>query len=110
NVDNIARFQFLFARYTMAYLVVNRGADGFRIRRIYRRCIVEWSGDGVLYVDHIIMAQLVKLVSGDAWLNEGCNVVQHLRRQSTCYPHFLYFLRGFNRHGHIWLPVNGKNI
>ena len=100
DVDDITGFEPFVSRHTVTNLVVDGCANGFRVRRIAGRGIIERRGNGILHVHHVIVAQLVELIRCDSWLDKRCNVIQHFRCKSARYPHFLYFVRGFEMHRH----------
>jgi hypothetical protein len=48
-----------------------------------------------LHIDHVRMAQGVKLSGGYTWLHKGCDVIKHFRSQTACDTHFGDFIRCF---------------
>ena len=63
--------------------MVDRGADRLGVRIMDGRRIVERRGDAALHVHHVIVAELIQLVGGDADLHEGGDVIQHFTGQAS---------------------------
>ena len=101
NVDDVAFFQNLVAGNAVTNLMVDRSANGFGIRISTTGVVVEWGGNGVLNLGDVVMRQLIQGVGGDARLDVGGEVIQHLGGQSTGLPHACDALLIFvgNAHG-----------
>jgi len=78
QIDDVAVLQGAVVGDAVADLVVDRGADRFRIGRVAARRVVQRGGDGALYLHHVVMGQLVQGLGGDAGLHVRSEVVQHL--------------------------------
>ncbi|MOA37249.1 hypothetical protein D3C78_1588260 [compost metagenome] len=87
----------------MADHVVDRGADRFRIRNAAIRCVVQRRRDGALHIDHVVVAELVQFVGGDAGFDEGRNVVEHFRSEPSGNAHFFDILLAFDQCGHAFI-------
>src|SRR5450756_1366709 len=87
QIDDITVLEHFVAGYAVAYLVINRGADGFRVGCMSARCVVERGRDSLLNIDDQVMAELIQLVGGHASLDERSDVVAvsytHLRAHET---------------------------
>ncbi len=88
--------------------MVDRCADGLGVGRVAGRAIIEWCGNGLLNVHHVTVAQLVELAGGDAGLDEGCDVIEHLGGQAACDAHFLDVGGGFDYGGHVDFVVHAQ--
>jgi len=100
EVDDVALLECLVARYAMAHLMVDRGADRLRIGRVTRGRIVERCRNRVLHADHVIVAQAVEFGRGDAGLDEGFDVVEDFGSQAARHPHLLDLFRCFDDDAH----------
>ncbi len=87
HVDDVALFQRLVIGNAVADLVVDRGADRFGVGVVARGRVVQRGRDGVLHVDGVVVGQFVELVGGHAGHDEGREVVQQFRGQSSCHAH-----------------------
>jgi hypothetical protein len=101
HVERVALFERLVVRNAVADLVVDRGADRLGVGLVATRRVVERSRDAALHIDHVVVAQLVNLVGGDARLDEGLDVVEDFRSQAACHAHAFDVFGGFDgdRHG-----------
>ena len=87
HIDDVAFLQRLVIGNAVADLVVDGGADRFGIRVMARRRVVQRRRDGVLDVDGVVVSQFVELVGGHAGHDEGRQVVQQFRGQSSRHAH-----------------------
>jgi hypothetical protein len=105
-VDYISVFQNFVAWYTVANLMVNRGAD-----RLGETTIVQRSGGGLLLVNDIVVAYPVQLFSGNALFYMWFYHFQHFSRQAASNAHLLYLFSCFYCDAHIsfsWPEKIGK--
>ena len=84
----------------MAYLMVNRGADGFWIGLVSWRAVIEGGGDGVLDFDHEIVTELIELIGGHARLHMGGDEIEHLGGKSSRQAHGRDICLRFDAYGH----------
>ena len=95
DVDDVAVFELFVAGDAMADLVVDRSADGFG-----KPFVVEGGGDGLLFVDDVVVADAVQCAGGHAGSHMRFDHVQHIRRQATGDTHFFHLFLGFYMNGH----------
>jgi hypothetical protein len=100
EVDDVAVLQLLVARNTMADLMVDRSADRLGVGRITRRCIVQRRRNAALHLDHVVVAEAVEFIGGDAGLHKGLDVVEHFGGESSGEAHAVDFGGGFYRDAH----------
>ncbi len=96
QVDDVPFPQLLVVGNAVADHVVDRGADGLGEAVVIERC-----GNGLLYVDDVVMAQGVQFVCGDACLDVGGDHDQHVGSQLAGNAHLFNLFRclDFNGHG-----------
>ena len=56
EVDDVTIFQHAISGHAVAYLLVDRGADGLRVGRMAWGRVIQGGGDAALHVDHVIVA------------------------------------------------------
>lgn len=61
--------------------------------------VVQGGRDGVLFIDHVVMAQAIELVGGDAGLNMWGDEIEYFRAKSTGDAHFFDVGRGLDGDG-----------
>ncbi len=100
EVDHVAVLEHLVARDAVADHVIDRGADGFRVRSIAGRAVVQRRWNRALHVEHVFVAEAIELAGGHARFDEGRNVVQHFGAQAAGNAHAGDIFGGFdgNRH------------
>ena len=96
DIDNISIFQLLIPGYAMAYLVVDRGADGSG-----EATVVQRGRDGLLLVDDVIMANAIELVCRDPRPDMFFDHDQDISCQLAGNSHFFYFIGCFYRYAHL---------
>ena len=101
DVDDVAGLQSLVARHAVAHDVVDRGADRLGIGRIAGRRVVERGRHRALHVDHVVMAQRVQLVGGDAGLDVRRDEVEHLAGEAASHAHLFDFFRRLDGNRHV---------
>ncbi|MNO50457.1 hypothetical protein D3C76_408340 [compost metagenome] len=96
QVDDVPFPQLLVIGDAVADHIIDRGADG-----LGEAVIVERGGDGLLYLDDMVVAQGVQLVCGDASLDMGGDHDQHIGGQLAGNAHLFNLFRclDFNGHG-----------
>ena len=107
EVDDVALLQRLVTGHAMADLVVDRGADRLGVGGVAGRGIVERRRNGVLHIDHVIVAQAVELAGGHARLDERLDVVEDLGGQLAGHAHVLDLFRGLDDDAHYVFFWNG---
>ena len=100
QIHDIAVLELLVARHAVAYLMVDRSADRLGIRDMAAGRIVERRGNGLLYVDHIVVAQLVEFTRGDARFDMRSDEIEYFRGEPPRYTHFFDFFGGFDADRH----------
>ena len=85
----------------MTNLMVNGCANGFWVRVVTGRCVVQRGRYGMLDVDGVIVAELVQLVGGDARLDEGADIIEEFGRQSAGDAHFFDVFECFEGDAHF---------
>src|SRR4051812_1067093 len=100
DIEDVPGFEHALAGYAVANLVVDRGADGFGVRLVTRRRIVERRGDRVLNADHVLMAQVVQLSGRYAGPHVGGNEIEHLGSEPARNAHALDLFRALHDYGH----------
>ena len=100
NIDHVAFFEGLVVGYAMADLVVDRGANGFWVGRLATALVVQRGRDGTLHLGDVVIGQFVQRVGGDAGLDEGCEVIKHLRGEAARNTHARDALGVFVGNGH----------
>ena len=95
DVDDVAALEFFRPRDAVADGVVDRGAD-----RLGEALVVEGGGDHALHVDHIIVADAVQFLGGDARNDERGDHLQHLGGEPSGHAHFFGFLGGLDGDAH----------
>lgn len=104
NVDDIPFFQPLLAGYTVADNLVDRGAD-----RPGKTAVVERRGDGVLFIDNVVVTYFVQFEGGDPRLNMGGDHLQYLCRQFSGDAHFCDLSCSFYCDTHLKMFENPGN-
>ncbi len=96
EVDDVTLAQLLVVRDAVADHIVHRSADG-----LGEAVIVERGRDGLLHVDHVVVADGVQFVGGDARLDVGGDHDQHIGGQLAGNAHLFNLFRclDFNGHG-----------
>ena len=83
NINDVTVFEFLVAGYPVTNNVVNRGTDRFR-----EALVVQGRRYGLLFIDDIIMANIVQIAGRDAWFDMSFYHLQNLCCQLSCNTHF----------------------
>jgi hypothetical protein len=89
DVDDVAVLQRALVRNAVADLVIHRGADRLRVRDVSGRRIVQRRRYGALYIDDVVVRQLVERLGGDAGHDMRREHVQHLGSQTPGDAHAL---------------------
>lgn len=101
DIDDIAILQHLVTRNAMTDLVVDGSADGFWVGRMAGRGIIQRCRDGLLHIDHVIVAERIQLFGRDASFDVGGDEIQHLGSQPAGDAHFFDIGRVLDRDCHI---------
>src|SRR5476649_305517 len=81
DIDDIA-IQKLFIRWnSVAHHMIDRGVQGFR-----ETVISDIGWNGLLHVDYVVMAQPIKLIGRNTWLDMRRDHAQNLRSQFASSP------------------------
>ena len=101
NIEDVAIFEGFVIGDAVANHMVNRCAAGFGKRGI---AIVEWGRIAALYVDMVIVYQLVEFVGGNTSFYEFADVVERFSSKATEFAHFVDFFWGVddNCHRVLW--------
>jgi len=91
NVDNVATLELLVAGYAMANLMIDRGADRLGEATVIQRC-----GYGVLFIDDVIVANLIEFLGGYTDVDVRVYHVQYLSRQTAGDTHFFDVFSSFD--------------
>ena len=86
DIDDVAVLQSFGAGDAVTDHMIDRGADRFG-----EAAIIERGGDGLLLVDDIIVAELIKFARGDAAFDPGADLFQHLGREPARHAHLFDF-------------------
>ena len=100
DVQDVAVLEYAVTGHAVADLVVDRGADRFRIRPVAGRRVVEGRRDAALNIDRIVVAETVDFVGRHAGLDEGFDVVEDFGGQAAGDAHLLDFFRRLDRNAH----------
>ncbi len=96
EIDDVAILEDFFAgRDAVAYHVIDRGAD-----RLGKAAVIEAGGDGLLHVDHKIMADLVEFLGADTGLHVGRDHFEDVGGELAGNAHFFDFFGCFDANGH----------
>ena len=87
DVENVAFFQRLVAGYAVANLVVDRCANRLGVGLVTGRRVIQRRRYGALLVDHVVVAELVQRVGGNARLHMRGDVVEYFCGQPTGCAH-----------------------
>jgi len=71
DIDDVAGFELSVAGNTMANLMVDGRANGFGVRVVTGRGVIQRGGYGMLHVDGVIVTELVQLVGVMPTLTKG---------------------------------------
>ena len=99
DIDRIALLEHLIAGDAVADHVIHRGADGFRVGRVAGRAVVQRRRDGLLYVHHVVVTELVELGGADARPDMRRDEVENLSCQPASDAHALDVFGGFDGYG-----------
>ena len=97
DIDVVPVFEFFVVGNAVADHMIQRGADGFG-----ETVVIQGGGNGLLFIDDIVMAEAIQLIGGDARLNMGRDHFQHLGGETPGNAHFFDFFGGFNNNAHIF--------
>lgn len=109
EIDDVSILEDAVAGNAVTDLMVDRSANRTGIGPMSLGRIIQGGRDGVLNLDHVVMAQAIQMVGGDARNHVGRNVVQHFGSEATGDTHFVNFFGVFQsdcRRRHefgIWL-------
>jgi len=95
DIDDVTFLEWLVVGDAMADHMVDRRADG-----LGEALVVERGGDGLLYVDNIVVAQAIQFLGGDPGLDVFADHLQHFGGQAAGHAHFLDFSGGLEGDGH----------
>ena len=101
DVHDVAGLQDAIPRNAVADLVIDRGADRLRERRVAGRCVVERRRHGLLHLDHVVVAQAIEVVGGDAGGHVRRDVVEHLGGEASSDAHLLDLVRTLQDNRHV---------
>ena len=96
DIDDITVFQLLVAGYTVAHLVVDRGADRFREAVVIQRC-----RNRFLHINDIVVANTVELIRGHTGLDVRTDHLQDFAGKTPGDTHFFDFRSSFYKYGHV---------
>ena len=100
QVDDVAVLQHAIAGNTVADLLVDRGADGFRIWDVPWRRVIERGRDAALYVHHVVVAEPIKFFGRDARLHEWFDIIQDFAGKSASDTHLFDVVIVFDGDSH----------
>src|SRR5262249_36019456 len=101
DVDDVAGLEALGTRHTVAHHVVDGSADGFGIRDVTGWRVVQRGRRGVLLLEHVLVAERIELIGGNAGFHVRGDVVENLADQADSNAHTRHFFGRLemDRHG-----------
>src|SRR5690606_16385278 len=101
DVQHIAVLQRLVVGDAVADHMIERGADRLGKARAARSgAVVEWSRNGLLHVDDVVVADAVEFLGGDAGPDVLADHLQHFGGQAAGYAHLFDFIGSLDGDGH----------